>query len=39
MATMQQVAQAATHPTIALANAKTIQNKQYKQDLTGMRRN
>ena len=26
---MQQVAQAATHPTIALANAKTIQNKQY----------
>ena len=29
MATMQQVAQAATHPTIALANAKTIQNKQY----------
>jgi hypothetical protein len=26
MATMQQVAQAATHPTIALANAKTIQN-------------
>ena len=26
---MQHVAQAATHPTIALANAKTIQNKQY----------
>jgi hypothetical protein len=29
MATMQQVAQAAMHPTITLANAKTIQNKQY----------
>ena len=26
---MQHVAQAATHPSIALANAKTIQNKQY----------
>ena len=26
---MQHVAQAATHPTTALANAKTIQNKQY----------
>ena len=29
MATMQHVAQAAMHPTTALANAKTIQNKQY----------
>jgi hypothetical protein len=29
MATMQHVAQAAMHPTIALANAKTIQNRQY----------
>lgn len=26
---MQHVAQAAMHPTIALPNAKTIQNKQY----------
>ena len=26
---MQHVAQTATHPTIALANTKTIQNKQY----------
>ena len=26
---MQHVAQAATHPTIAVAKAKTIQNKQY----------
>ena len=29
MATMQHVAQAAMHPTTTLANAKTIQNKQY----------
>lgn len=29
MATMQQVAQAAMHPTTTAANAKTIQNKQY----------
>src|SRR5205823_3271954 len=30
MAAMQQVAQVATHATIAVANTRTIKNKQYK---------